>query len=131
MGKVKESTLTEKEGLFGYYQGDQTIFLDAHTGKAEFGKQGASQIILDPTNNTAKIQSGNYVAGTSGMLIDFTTPQILFGSGNFSVDSSGQIIAKGGGSIAGWSIANNRLSSGSGTTYVALDSGTSGINYGI
>lgn len=109
MGKVKESNLTEKEGLFGYYNGDQTIFLDANTGKAEFGKQGASQIILDPTDNTAKIQSGNYVAGTSGLLIDFTTPEIKFGSGNFSINSSGHLTAKGGGSIAGWTINNDYL----------------------
>ena len=112
MGKVKESSLTEKEGLFGYHNGDQTIFLDAHSGKAEFGKQGAGQIILDPTDNTAKIQSGNYVAGTSGMLIDFTTPQIKFGSGNFEVNSSGHLTAKGGGSIAGWNISNTKLSKG-------------------
>lgn len=112
MGKVKESNLAEKEGLFGFYQGERTIFLDAHTGKAEFGKTGAGQIILDPTNNTAKIQSGNYVAGTSGLLIDFTTPEIKFGSGNFSVNSSGHLTAKGGGSIGGWSIGNTTLTGG-------------------
>ena len=94
MGSVKESGRDNaEEGLFGYHNGQRTIFLDANTGKAEFGKAGAGQIILDPTNNTAKIQSGNYVPGTSGMLIDFTTPEIKFGSGKFSVNNNGVLNA--------------------------------------
>jgi len=85
-------------GLFGYNSGVRTIFLDSKTGKAVFGAQGAGQIMLDPTNSTAKIQSGNYpttsgVATGTGMLIDFTTPEIRFGSGNFVVDSSGRLTA--------------------------------------
>ncbi len=44
-----------------------------------------------------------------GMLIDLTTPQIAFGSGNFSVDWRGYLVAKGGGSIAGWRIADYQL----------------------
>lgn len=96
MGSIKESgSANVEEGLFGYNNGDRTIFLDAHTGKAQFGKTGSGQIILDPTNNTAKIQSGNYVAGTSGMLIDFTTPEIKFGNGKFSVTSGGLLTATG------------------------------------
>lgn len=122
MGKVKESnSATAEEGLFGYNNGIRTIFLDAHSGKAQFGKSGAGQIILDPTNDTAKIQSGNYVSGTSGMLIDFTTPEIKFGNGKFVVDSKGKLTASEAtisgsitantGKIAGWTISNLNLTS--------------------
>jgi hypothetical protein len=77
MGKVKENGKNENRGLFGYYHGDRTIFLDADTGKAEFGKTGEGQIIIDPTQTKkGLIYGGNYVAGTSGMLIDLTTPEI-------------------------------------------------------
>lgn len=111
MGSVKESSSQNiEEGLFGYYNGERTIFLDANTGKAEFGKAGAAKIVLDPTSNKAQLYSGNYVAGTSGMMIDLTTPEIKFGSGNFSVSQYGNLTAKGGGSIAGWNISNTTLS---------------------
>lgn len=48
----------------------------------------------------------------------------------FNVTSEGYITATGG-KIGGWEMGATRLSSGSGSTYVALDSGTSGINYPI
>lgn len=43
------------------------------------------------------------------MLIDLTTPRIIFGSGNFRVDPDGHIYAKGGGEIAGWNIDDTKL----------------------
>ena len=131
MGAI--TTQNDKDiGLMGYHQGVRSIFLDAKTGRAEFGKAGESQIILNPSNGTAKIQSGNYsTTDKTGMLIDLTTPEIKFGSGNFQVDSSGHLTAKGGGKIAGWTIGDTRLNSGSGNTYIGLDSGTSGVDYGI
>ncbi len=46
------------------------------------------------------------------MLIDLKTPEIKFKTGNFSVDKNGYLVAKGGGSIAGWNIKNNELSKG-------------------
>ena len=46
-----------------------------------------------------------------GMLIDLTTPRIVFGSGNFRVDPNGFLYAKGGGTIGGWDILDNSLSS--------------------
>lgn len=48
----------------------------------------------------------------------------------FNVTSEGYVTATGG-KIGGWEMGATRLSSGSGSTYVALDSGTSGINYPI
>ena len=46
------------------------------------------------------------------MLIDLTTPRIIFGSGNFRVDPDGHIHAKGGGDIAGWHMDDHNLWSG-------------------
>lgn len=48
----------------------------------------------------------------------------------FNVTSEGYVTATGG-KIGGWEMGATRLSSGSGSTYVALDSGTQGINYPI
>ena len=114
MGKVKETNQSGADiGLIGYARGIRSIFLDAQTGKAVFGANGKGQITIDPTNNTARIYSGNFVYrpnGTgTGMEIDLTTPQIRFGSGNFEVNKEGHITAKGGGSIAGWQITDTEL----------------------
>lgn len=111
-------------GLFGYNAGQRTIFLDAETGKAEFGKQGAGRIILDPRNNRAIIVGGNYketqtifsddeedpgsmitIPGT-GMMIDLTTPEIRFGSGNFIVDRTGFLTSVTG-KIGPWNLVSS------------------------
>lgn len=59
--------------------------------------------------------------GTRGITI--TSPY-------FNVTSQGYITATGG-KIGGWNLGNTRLYSGSGANYVALDSGTQGVNYPI
>lgn len=113
MGKVKREEDNEpiqEEGLFGYNQGQRTIFLDAGSGKAEFGKTGSGQIVIDPRNDKAQLYSGNYDTNKgTGMLIDLTEPEIKFGSGNFAVNSEGHLTAKGGGNIAGWRITDDAL----------------------
>ena len=110
-------------GLFGYHQGQRSIFLDADTGCAEFGVEGQSQIIIDPSSNTGKIQSGNYKETNitkmnsanslyetgSGMMIDFTTPEIKFGNNNFSVTKDGYVTIADGADIAGWKITENQF----------------------
>lgn len=48
----------------------------------------------------------------------------------FNVTSQGYITATGG-KIGGWEMGATRLYSGSGANYVALDSGTSGVDYPI
>ena len=104
IGKVKEGLNEEENGLFGYYFGQRSIFLDAKTGTAKFGLEGAGQIIIDPSENRAWLYSGNYVEDEengSGMLIDLTTPEIKYGNGNFSVDKDGRLIARGNGSEIG------------------------------
>lgn len=125
MGAVRENNgLDEKVGLIGLHRGERSIFLDAETGKAEFGKSGAGQIILDPSNNKAEIKSGNYSTqqGT-GMLIDLTTPKIEFGSGNFKVDADGHATIKGGGDIGGWQVNQHDLKSYNNT--ITLEAGDS------
>lgn len=113
MGEVRESGKSDTDiGLLGYAQGIRSIFLDAETGKAEFGT--ASKIIIDPTDGTAQLYSGNYsTSNKAGMLIDLSEPSIKFGSGDFLVDSSGYMTAKGGGSIAGWEISDDTLTGNS------------------
>ena len=44
-----------------------------------------------------------------GMIINLEIPYIHFGTGNFAVTPEGYMVAKGGGSIAGWKIGNNSL----------------------
>lgn len=102
MGEMKSGHEADSDiGLLGFHEGVRTIFLDAETGKAEFGKTGAGQIILDPTSDKAQIYSGNYYSDTGeantgeGMLIDFTTPKIEFGSGAFKVSPTGILTARG------------------------------------
>ena len=86
MGSVKEpGAKKEEHGLFGYNSGQRTITLNSEDGSARFGKAGAGQIIIDPTQNTAQLKSGDYVPAEynsegklvkagSGMLIDLTEP---------------------------------------------------------
>ena len=105
MGSVKEPGAEQEEhGLFGYNAGQRTITLNSEDGSARFGKAGAGQIIIDPTQNTAQLKSGDYVPAEynsegklvkagSGMLIDLTEPKIEFGSGKFSVDKDGNVTA--------------------------------------
>lgn len=103
---------SDRTGLFGYKAGQQTVFLDAETGKAEFGNPGTGQIIIEPVvyedgeikNSSAKIYGGDYKKNTStseednngsGLLIDLTKPEISYGSGYFNVDSRGVLTATG------------------------------------
>ena len=97
MGEVKEgSSSTTEVGLFGYNRGQRSIFLDAETGTAAFGVRDQGQIVIDPSDGRALIRSGNYVEGSSGMAIDLTTPEIIYGNGNFHIDEDGVLIAQVG-----------------------------------
>lgn len=94
------NNLSEDVGLFGYSKGHRSIFLDAKTGKASFGVKDSSQIIMDPSNNTAIIQSGDFqlkdqTHDGSGMQINLTNPSITFGNQNFSVNANGILTARG------------------------------------
>lgn len=50
-----------------------------------------------------------YVNKEGGMLIDLSTPGIVFGTGNFKVTPEGFLVAKAGGSIGGWEIGIDEL----------------------
>ncbi|AXF52486.1 MAG: hypothetical protein [Caudoviricetes sp.] len=112
LGVVKESGKTgEETGLFGYSSGQRSIFLDADTGKAEFGTSTSGRIIIDPSSREALIYSSNYSESgeKGGLRINLTNPEIKFGTGNFVVNTIGHLTAKGGGSIAGWEITDDKL----------------------
>ena len=125
MGKVDDANENDDAvGLIGYSKGQRSIFLDAETGKAEFGTSTSSKIVIEPgsydtetgtPNFKAEIRSGNYNDSSrdgAGLLIDFAIPMMKFGTGNFEVSPQGHITAKGGGTIAGWNIADKELYQG-------------------
>lgn len=131
MGDVKTDSATDT-GLFGYDQGVRSIFLDAKTGNAYFGKAGQARINIGaddvgiaPRGSIYSSGYYNYTNGSpsstagAGMLIDLISPEIRFGSGHFSVDSSGNLTAKGGGTIAGWKISDTRLTSPNNNVYLS------------
>ena len=126
MGEVKEAGVKESDiGLIGYSNGQRSFFIDSKTGSSTFGVQGAGQVIINPTVNQAIIKSGNYdEKNKTGMQINLSEPSIKFGSGNFSVNANGNITAKSGGTIAGWNIGVNSLSTGESknTNYINLSS---------
>lgn len=119
-----------KKGLFGYYQGEQTICLDASNGSAIFGKSGTGgQIIIDPATTDAMLYSSNFFKnydkytglptsyGTSnynkqGMIINLSKPEIRFGNGNFVVDAAGNTtIAGTDNHIGGWKVTDTQIHS--------------------
>ena len=124
LGSATNSQNKMQTGLLGYHNGEQSIFLDAETGKAEFGT--SSKIIIDPTNGTAQIYSGNYQEKDSdnnitgaGMLIDLAEPAIKFGTKSFMLDAEGRITASDG-KIAGWHIDEHAFYSGNAESPVRL-----------
>jgi hypothetical protein len=56
-------------GLFGYNKGTRSIFLDAKTGKAEFGA-GDGRIILDPSMDRALLFNDGYREVNNGIAKD-------------------------------------------------------------
>lgn len=140
MGKDSQQ---EKVGLYGYQNGTNTFGL-MQDGKAFFGsKTGGGQILID--GEEATIQGGGGGDSANGMTITLANrahsgEAIKLGAGNFKVTYDGTLTAKeaniqgtiyaekgyigGLDMTGGWTIENGRLSSGSGNTYVALDSST-------
>ena len=114
MGLVKDSAKEiSKTGLLGYNQGEQTLFLDAETGGAIFGKNNKGQILIDPKSQKSLLYSHNYWKASNydkkgfpintddtdmnnisgeGLLIDLSTPSIKYGDGTkFQVDQNGNL----------------------------------------
>ena len=118
MGKVREANKTNTQiGLFGYTGGVRSFFLNSYNGSAIFGRDSGGQIIIDPTDHGdgkyhAMLYSSdfwkvsNYDPQTglpadycqsqyndAGMLIDLSTPQIVFKNKMLHLTSDGAIYA--------------------------------------
>lgn len=51
-GILMGETNSGKTGLFGFNNGIQSVFIDANTGNATFGKTGSGQIIINPSGES-------------------------------------------------------------------------------
>ena len=61
IGEAKESESKEsKLGLLGYSNGEQSLFLDANSGAAVFGKSSGGKLSIDPDAEHAYLYSDNY-----------------------------------------------------------------------
>lgn len=95
------------------------------------GTNSRAYIYNGKTAKNDTTHAGIYL-GTDGIIVG---KNLVNGEGGYfqalpdgTVKMTGEITAASG-KIAGWTIAANRLSSGTGTNYVAIDSGTSGTDY--
>lgn len=131
MGTYVREGDTQEIGLFGFSNGERSIFLNANDGSATFGKNGSGQIVIDPKISAATITGGVYKRenqahfSTEGTQIDLTqgniiTPQfsviegnayfkgnITGASGTFEGSLSGATIS--GGTITGATINGGSL----------------------
>lgn len=112
MGSAKDnSNGATKTGLLGYDAGQQSLFLDAESGGAIFGKDLNGQITIDPQSNKSYLFSHNYWQNYNekgfpssyensnmtgeGLLIDLATPQIKYGDGTkFGIDAEGNLTCR-------------------------------------
>lgn len=138
IGEVFQDQNNKETGMFGYYKGQRSLFLDATNGNAEFGVASEGQIKIRASDGQGTISDGHYhfnhnnsqdpIPGR-GLKIKFTStkkddkdpndelgPYIKYGSGNFMVDAAGNLTAQGGGKIAGWAITDTYLQSSDGKT---------------
>lgn len=109
MGQVKNPMKNQSDvGLFGYVGGERSFFVNSKNGSAIFGTSGNGQIIIDPASDKAMLYSHSFWTSynsrtglpssylesnyaDAGMLIDLTTPQIVFKDKNFWIQSDGSI----------------------------------------
>lgn len=111
MGRVNENG-NEKIGLLGYDHGIQSLFLDAESGSAIFGKNTGGQIAIDSGNEKSLLYSHDYWKNYNnkgfpvdytttnenheGMLIDLGKPEIVFGNGKCKITQNGFLEYEGG-----------------------------------
>lgn len=89
MGEVKGG-LKNKTGLLGYGNGIQTMFLDAETGSAYFGKSG--EIAIEPKGEDTEVKLGiwnldNEAIWRGSNIIGTSGPNIYLGMNGFSLGS--------------------------------------------
>lgn len=97
-----------------------TAYVEEYTGDNYYAMR--SDIEIKPAG--IEISGAKYIKIKTG-------GKFLVDSGNFSISDAGAVTVKGSitstsGKIGGWTLATNRLYSGSGTGYVGLDSSASG-----
>ena len=145
MGSVKDnSNHVTKTGLLGYDAGQQSLFLDAESGGAIFGKDLDGQITIDPQSNKSYLFSHNYWQDYNdkgfpssyensnmtgeGLLIDLATPQIKYGDGTkFGIDAEGNLTCRNLINSDGiLSILQMQSRRGLCGTHISFDDGTDG-----
>lgn len=119
MGVVKQSDSSSKNGLLGFSKGIMSIYLDANTGNATFGRPGEGQIKLVP-EGTSTIAEWRI---NSDCLMSKDEKTILYANENhlsegrslrfnindlFKVYSDGYIKSTAG-TIGGWTIEEDSL----------------------
>ena len=77
MGEVKGGQGEDKVGLLGYGDGVQTMFLDAETGSAYFGKSG--EISIEPNGKDTKVKLGVWNLDNEAIWKNEQDQQRLFG----------------------------------------------------
>lgn len=145
MGSVQDNANgVTKTGLLGYDAGQQSLFLDAESGGAIFGKDLDGQITIDPQSNKSYLFSHNYWQNYNdkgfpssyensnmtgeGLLIDLATPQIKYGDGTkFGIDAEGNLTCRNLINSDGiLSILQMQSRKGLCGTHISFDDGTDG-----
>ena len=140
MGAVKQnsSAATTYNGLLGFSQGIISIYLDAETGNATFGRPGEGQIKLVPGGTSTiagwKINIDSLSSNDNktllyaneshnGQRFNINNKFIVYSDGRFSaannkfaVDADGVMTATAG-TIGGWTIETNSLHTINKTTF--------------
>ena len=101
------------------------------TNKITIGTNGtndANSAIYSGNKTTFSTAEGGFYIGTDGIALG--SYDSISSKNPFQVTTAGVLTATSG-TIGGWTLESKRLSSGSNSSYVALDSGTSGSNYAI
>ena len=101
------------------------FWADYYDDNSDTSKNGLPKTNYSYSNNKYNGQKNTSNSKTqedtnSGMLIDLTSPRILWGNGNFRVDPDGFLYARGGGEIAGWKIDSYKIHSADGNSRTAL-----------
>lgn len=106
--------------------------LQLYVGETAYTKKSGVLI----TDNGVEIEGGSYVKikAASG---NTAAGKLIIESGNLRVNANGDVYVAGeihagaNSVIGGWTLGANNFHSGESGTYVALDSGTSGVDYAI
>lgn len=150
MGTKKSNKSDDQVGLFGQYQGTQTLFLDAETGKLELGMNNGGQIIFDPTatGSDPKAIIAGWEISENALIKDGAFGKVtLSSSGNYALEAVGTngsvkigydgtinaingvftgTISATAGTIGGWQIGSE-----SGKTFLKSKNYSASLNTGI